>query len=336
MKHLVYVGNKLSKSGRTQSTIDTLSTLLQAEGFIVNTASTHTNKLLRLGDMVWTIIKYAKRTDYVLIDTYSTQNFYYAYICALFCQLLGLRYIPILHGGNLPKRLETHPKLSAALFKKAYINCAPSPYIKAAFLHCGYTNVIGIPNSVTIHTYPFKMRVMDNINILWVRSFSEIYNPKLAVNILKGLHQRGISAGLCMVGPEVDGALKATKNYAKTMNVDVTFTGQLSKTEWIALSEDYNVFINTTDFDNMPVSVIEAMALGLPIVSTNVGGLPHLITQEETGVLVPPNDADTFIESILQLKQDDSLREKLVRNARTQAEAYDWEVIKTLWISTLS
>ena len=54
----------------------------------------------------------------------------------------------------------------------------------------------------------------------------------------------------------------------------ITITGILRKAEWIELSKDYDVFINTTNVDNMPVSVIEAMALGMPIVSTNVGGIP--------------------------------------------------------------
>ena len=68
----------------------------------------------------------------------------------------------------------------------------------------------------------------------------------------------------------------------------MNFTGKLSKQEWRDLSKDYNVFINTTNFDNTPVSVIEAMALGIPVVSTNVGGLPFLITDKVDGVLVEP------------------------------------------------
>ena len=61
------------------------------------------------------------------------------------------------------------------------------------------------------------------------------------------------------------------------MNLEdsVTLTGRLSKNEWISLSRDYDIFINTTDYDNHPVSVIEAMALGLPIVTTNAGILSH-------------------------------------------------------------
>ena len=84
-------------------------------------------------------------------------------------------------------------------------------------------------------------------------------------------------ATLAMIGPDVDGSLTKVKDLARKKNLDVNFTGKLSKPEWINYSKDFNVFINTTNFDNTPVSVIEAMALGLPVVSTNVGGMPFLI-----------------------------------------------------------
>jgi len=79
-----------------------------------------------------------------------------------------------------------------------------------------------------------------------------------------------------MVGPDKDSSLGEAKDLAKQLGVaeSVTFTGVLPKAQWHQLSEKFDIFINTTNIDNMPVSIIEAMALGLPIVSTNAGGLP--------------------------------------------------------------
>ncbi|WP_308992633.1 glycosyltransferase family 4 protein [Mariniflexile litorale] len=335
MKNILYIGNKLSKSGKTETTIETLSKKLSLEGYSVFTFSNKKIKLLRLFDMLFAILKYAKKVDYVLIDTYSTSNFYYAYLCSQLCRFLKLKYVPILHGGNLPNRLKSSSKLSRAVFKNAHINIAPSVYIQSEFEKHGYSNLVHIPNSINLHNYSFKERDYETIKLLWVRSFSEIYNPFLAVEILKLLLDEGIHASLCMVGPDNDGSLQKTIDYAKKMGVEVTFTGKLSKPDWIKLSKDYNLFINTTNFDNMPVSIVEAMALGLPIISTNVGGMSFLIENDREGILVTPNSAIAFVSAIKTLQLSHKNTNRMSLKARRKAENYDWDVVKNLWISVL-
>jgi glycosyltransferase involved in cell wall biosynthesis len=336
MKNLLYIGNNLSNDNKTPTTVETLGRLLVLEGFTVKTASSKSNKLLRLLDMLKAVILSKKKVDYVLIDTYSTTNFYYAYLVSQLCRVLRLKYIPILHGGNLQKRLKYSPKLSKALFKNAFKNVTPSEYLKSQFEDFDYHNLIVIPNTIELKNYIFKKRTFNKPKLLWVRSFAEIYNPLLAVEILKVLKEEHIEASLCMVGPEKDGSLKLAKQFAKELGVAVKFTGKLSKKEWITLSEDYNIFINTTNFDNMPVSVIEAMALGLQLVSTNVGGIPFLIKDKEEGILVEPNDARLLGDAIknIILKTFDS--KAMTLNARKKVEQFDWKIVKEKWISLLS
>jgi glycosyltransferase involved in cell wall biosynthesis len=335
MKNLLYIGNKLSKTGKTETTIQTLSDALRSEGYMVYAVSNKKNKLWRLLDMLLAILKCSKKVDCVLIDTYSTSNFYYAYSCSQFCRLLKLKYIPILHGGNLPNRLQNNPKLSKALFKNAYKNIAPSLYTQSNFEKHGFTNIVCIPNSIKLKNYPFKQRTYETVKLLWVRSFSEIYNPLLAIKILKSLLDEGLQASLCMVGPDNDGSLWKAKKYAEKLNIEVTFTGKLSKEAWISLSEDYNVFINTTNFDNMPVSVIEAMALGLPVISTNVGGMPYLIETNEDGILVNPNDVIAFVEAIKKMQTNNDFTTNMALKARQKVKDFDWELVKKHWISIL-
>ena len=86
----------------------------------------------------------------------------------------------------------------------------------------------------------------------------------------------------------------------------------------------------------MPVSVIEAMALGLPIVSTDVGGLPFLITHNEEGLLVPPNDVNAMVDAIIRLKEDINLKDKLVINGRKKVEKFDWNQVRVKWEMLLS
>ncbi|MBA6152673.1 glycosyltransferase family 4 protein [Gelidibacter maritimus] len=335
MKNVLYVGNHLQNSQTNLSYSAVLGPLLEQSGYEVRYTSNKTNKVLRLWDMLWTTFISRTKTDLVLIDTYSTQNFYYAVLVSQLCRLLKLPYIPILHGGNLPNRLENSPKLSKRLFKNAYANVSPSLYLKERFEKAGYQNVVFIPNTISLENYLQHVKTYDTPRLLWVRSFSEIYNPTLAVMVLHELRQRGYDATLCMVGPDSDGSLAEVKALAERLSVSVMFTGKLTKAEWIALSVDYNVFINTTNFDNMPVSVIEAMALGLPVVSTNVGGMPYLIEDGLDGLLVAPSDKMTMADAICTAFEDVDRTEAMVVKARYKVESFDWSRVKGLWEAML-
>ncbi|WP_298533214.1 glycosyltransferase family 4 protein [uncultured Algibacter sp.] len=336
MKNLLYIGNNLSAENKTPTTVETLGRLLTLEGFNVKVASSKPNKLMRLLDMFAAVYKSRKNVDYVLIDTYSTVNFYYAFLVSQLCRILRLKYIPILHGGKLPERLSSSVKLSQLIFNNAYKNVAPSLYTKSRFEGFGYTNVICIPNSIELKDYSFKARVFDTVNLLWVRSFSRLYNPLLAIDILKFLKDEGIDSRLCMIGPDNDGSLEEAKNHARKLSLEVEFTGILTKKQWHKKAKDFNIFINTTNIDNTPVSVIEAMALGLPVVSTNVGGLPFLIRNGVDGVLVEPNDINTFTEAIKYLIGNSENILRITEAARLKVEEFDWEVVKGKWISLLS
>ncbi len=103
-KRLLYVGNALSNKGKTVTTIETLSLLLRQEGYDVEVTSTISNKSLRMLDMMRALLRSRKSIDSVLIDTYSTANFWYAVVIASLCRTFSIPYIPILHGGNLPER----------------------------------------------------------------------------------------------------------------------------------------------------------------------------------------------------------------------------------------
>ncbi|OBX21122.1 glycosyltransferase involved in cell wall biosynthesis [Gelidibacter algens] len=335
MKNLLYVGNHLQNSQSNASYSAVLGPLFEQSGYEVQYTSSKTNKVRRLWEMLWTTYRSRKKTDLVLIDTYSTQNFQFAVLVSQLCRLLQLRYVPILHGGNLPHRLNNSPKLSKILFKNAYANVSPSLYLKDSFAQFGYENVVYVPNTIALKHYPFSSKTYDYPKLLWVRSFSEIYNPTLAIEVLHELQARGFKTELCMVGPDADGSLAKVKALATSLNVHVTYTGKLTKDAWIALSENYNVFINTTNFDNMPVSVIEAMALGLPVVSTNVGGMPYLISDGLDGLLVPPNDKEAMADAIGTLFKELSRTEAMVIKARGKVEQFDWKYVGALWDEVL-
>lgn len=328
---IIYVGNIVSGHGKTATTIETLGSLLQNEGYEIRLTSNKKNKILRMLDMLWTVFKYRKKVSKVLIDTYSTSNFYYAYLVSKLCIFLKIKYIPILHGGNLEERLKNSVSKSKTIFQNAEVNVSPSLFLKTKFESYGYSNLIHIPNNIELEDYPFTARKQVGAKLLWVRSFAEIYNPTMAIHVVNALKKKGLEVELCMVGPEKDDSFEKTKSLAKELNVEVTFTGMLSKSDWISRSKNYDIFINTTNFDNTPVSLIEAMALGMPIISTNVGGIPFLIENKKDGLLMKPTNVDEMVEAIELLINSPELVQELTQQAKQKASSFDWKVVKKQW-----
>lgn len=328
---IFYIGNKLSKYGKTPTNVETLGKQLEEFCDVVS-VSDKNNKALRILDVVFSIIRNC-RADYVLIDTYSTSNFYITAIASSLCRLFKLKYIPILHGGNLPERLEQSPKMSKNIFDNSYINVSPSCYLNYEFKRHGYENVVTIPNNIFIKDYNFKQRVSFQPRLLWVRSFDKTYNCEMALEVLRLLSEKYPEAVLCMVGPDKDGSMQSVKDLAAKYRLTerLRITGKMSKTDWHKLSEEYDIFISTTNFDNTPVSVIEAMALGLPVVSTNVGGVPYLIDDGKDGLLCEKGNAEYMAEKIIQIVSSPEKSKDICINARKKVETFDWSVVKEQW-----
>lgn len=329
--NLLYIGNKLTGHGATMTSIESLGLLLEREGYHLRYASSKKNKALRLIDMILKTIRYARKSDYVLIDTYSTINFWYAFIISQLCRIMHVKYIANLHGGNLPSRLNKNPVLCRMIFRHAYKNVAPSNYLLKAFENRGFAELLFIPNTLEIQNYACKQREELRPKLLWVRSLASIYNPEMALSVLEKLQKDFADASLCMVGPDKENKLQDLQQMAVIQDLNVKFTGKLSKPEWTKLAADYDIFINTTHFDNTPVSVMEAMALGLPVVSTNVGGIPYLLENKKTAMLINDNDADAMASAIKELIFDDSLSNQIIANSLDLVGKFDWSIVKTKW-----
>ncbi len=328
---IVYIGNMLTKHGVTPTAIDTLGERLAARYPMVR-ASDKKNQLLRLADMLLTALRRAPRAKLVLIDVYSRRSFYYAWAAAMLCRLLGKPYIPILHGGDLPKRLDRTPRLCRMVFGSAAANVAPSRYIQQAFADRGYAARF-IPNAIELGRYAFRLRAKLQPKLLFVRALDRTYNPDMAIHALAQVRADWPEASLTMVGPDRDGSRRRLVDLAKALGLDdaVALTGRLPLDRWLALAAERDIFVNPTNTDNHPVSVTEAMALGLPVVSTNAGGLPWLIEPEHDGLLVEPDAPDQMAAAISRLLRDPELAEALCRNGRRKAERFDWTAVERQW-----
>lgn len=323
MKRILYVGNKLSSYGFTPTGIDFLGALLLKHKYTVLFAGEKKGKANRLLSIVWIMVTKRNKYDIIIVDTYSSHAFYIAWITAWLGRLLRKPFIPVLRGGNLPDRLTQTPMLTKQVIGYASRVVSVSHYLQQVF--SSIRPIDYIPNFIDIEKFPFKERYSWKPRLLWVRSFHQIYNPELAVKIIAALKIDYPSVLLTMVGPDKDGSRVRVEQLAAQLAVseNVRLIGKLSKTEWAALAVSHDIFINTTNYDNMPVSVVEAMALGLPVISTKVGGTPFLIKHNVDGILVPVNDVQGFCQAIKQLLNEPAFATRLAVKARQKAQEFD-------------
>ena len=336
MKNILYIGNKLKNHRSTISSMESLEKKLSSFTNIT-LASDKKNKVLRMIDMARSVFSNRDKLDLVFIDTFTYNAFYFAFIIGVLCTILKIKYIPIIRGGNIKFRLNKNPRLSYIYFSNSFLNMVPSIYHYNTFKELGYQTQY-LPNSISIKNYKFKERSILSPNLLWVRSFHEIYNPQMAIEVLRVLRDDYKEIDLCMVGPDKDGSLQKCKDLSLQYGLEenIVFTGVLDKLAWVNLSVKYDIFINTTNMDNLPISVIEAMALGFPLVSTNAGGLKHLHKDGHDALLGDKNDAHKMASNVKNILKDSNLAKHLSNNARVKAEKFDWdEHIQPQWFDLI-
>lgn len=164
--------------------------------------------------------------------------------------------------------------------------------------------------------------------ILVTRNLEPIYDNASAIRALARVKARVPSAQLIVAGsgPEAAGL----KQLAKSLNLgdSVRFTGRVEAADMPALYRCARVALNPSRVDNMPNSVLEALAAGVPVVSTRVGGVPYIVEHEKTALLVEPGAVADMAEAIVRILTDPALAERLRTEGFETAQTHTWPKIK--------
>jgi glycosyltransferase involved in cell wall biosynthesis len=330
---VLLVGNFFVSQLGGRGVCEDLALRLGARGWDVLTTSWHRSRPLRLLDMVTSCWRLRHRFDVAHVDVFSGGGFLWAEAACCALRAAGKPYLLTLRGGNLPGFAARWPGRVTRLLRSASRVLVPSAYLREAMLpYC--PDLVLQPNPLDLAAYPFRTRERPEPRLMWVRAFHRIYNPALAVGVLARVLDRHPDAHLTMVGPDKgDGTLEATKHAAATAGVAgrVTFVGQVGKADVPGWMTRGGIFLNTADVDNAPVTVLEAMACGLPVVSTNVGGLPYLVQDGKDALLVAPGDPSAMAAAVLRLLDDPVLAGAISREARRTAAACDWADLLPRW-----
>ncbi|MDZ4770861.1 MAG: glycosyltransferase family 4 protein [Chloroflexota bacterium] len=320
-------------AGSYRGVCEDLADRLTDAGWQIVTASGFRNRPLRMLDMLVTLWRARSRYAVAYIEVFSGLGFYQAEISAVLLRRLNKPYVLALHGGNLPEFARAQPDRVRRLLASAAAVTAPSDYLRAA-LRALRDDILLVPNALDLDAYTFRPRIVPTPTLIWLRAMHAIYNPTLAIRVVARLRHDFPDLHLWMVGPDKgDGTLEAVQAAITAHGVEaqVTIVGGVPKSAVPTWMNKGDLFISTTDFDNTPVSVIEAMASGACVVSTNVGGVPALVRDGVQGLLVPPDDADAMSAAVTRILTEPGLAESLSRAAHQHASSFDWALVLRQW-----
>lgn len=332
------VGNHLSASGRNPTVSEELAFCFRQTGMRVLTTSGRPNKVGRLVDMLATTVARRRSYEVAQIDLYSGPAFRWAQAVAALLTKIEKPFVISLHGGNLPHYAKRHPRRVGRLIRSAHSVTAPSGYL-ARELRSLRPDIEVVPNPLDTDRYRISKHDVADCRIVWVRAFHRIYDPITAIAAFKRVHDRYRSAKLAMYGPDLgDGSLDECRTLAASLGLEdaVNFCGATAKSEIPQILNRSSIFLNTSLIDNAPVSLVEAMAAGLPVVSSDPGGIPDLIEHGREGLLVPVGNALLLADAVCQVIHSPTLASELSARGRTRAQQSDWRQVLPRWMAILS
>lgn len=306
-------------------------------GWQVFTTSHASGRTRRLWDMIRTTVSHRGLYDVAHISLYSGSAFAWAEMVAHTCRLLSRPFVITLHGGKLPEFAARWPGRVRRLLRGAGAVTSPSRYLRSAIgPYCN--SVTELPNPLDLRNYRFRERAQINPRLIWLRAFHRIYQPSLAIDILARVRREYPNATLEMIGPDKgDGSLQETQSRIRDLHLQnaVTLVGAVPKSAVPCLLDQADVFLNTSTIDNTPVSVLEAMATGLCIVSTDAGGLTYLLDDGVDARIVPVGDGDAAGNAVLDVLRRPEYAVTLSQNARAKALGHDSSKILPQWDALL-
>jgi glycosyltransferase involved in cell wall biosynthesis len=310
---------------------EVLSDLFKSAGYTVISVSSQINRLRRLADIASSIISMRDRFDIVIIDVYGGLSFILEDVSSLLSLRLGKPVVMLLHGGAMPAFMSRRPRWSRRVLARADALVSPSPFLSRAVSEHGFKAKV-IPNVIDFGAYPYRHRRQLSPRLFWMRQFHSIWNPVMALRSLARLRRVFPDATLVMAGPDKGQEAEVRRLAAEPgLAGAVRFTGFLDMEGKAREGSAADIFLNTNRVDNMPVAIVEACAMGLPVVATKVGGIPDLLTDNENGLLVSDDDDEEMTEAILRLLREPELAGYLSANGRRLAARSSWEQVLPQW-----
>jgi glycosyltransferase involved in cell wall biosynthesis len=234
------------------------------------------------------------------------------------------------HSGEAPDHLARSAVARFVLRRWVDLVVVPSPFLRDVFFSFGIHAAV-VPNTVDTRRFPYRVRSPLRPRLLSTRNFEPIYNVACTLRAFAHVQQQYPDASLTLVGGGSEEP--ALRRLAAQLQLrHVTFTGPVNPADIPSYYANADIYVQTPAIDNMPLSVLEAFASGLPVVSTRVGGVPAILADGVQGLLAPDGDAAGIAFQILRLLERPELARQLAAAAHESCAAYQWSAARDGWL----
>jgi glycosyltransferase involved in cell wall biosynthesis len=218
--------------------------------------------------------------------------------------------------------------------RRANAIIVPSGFLEAVFGKRGFPTEI-VPNIIDLSRFKARDRVTHSDSpktnwphIIVTRNLEPIYDNATALRAFSIVRHTFPFARLTLAGSGPEGHALEQLACGLGLMGAVTFTGRLDNEGMAAIYASADIMINPSLADNMPISVLEALASGVPVVSTNVGGIPCLVEHEKTAMLVPAQNPEAMASAILSLVNDDTKAKAIIDAGIESVQQYTWPNVR--------
>lgn len=232
-------------------------------------------------------------------------------------------------GGAAQAFLDRQWILVRPTLQRAACLIVPSRFLERVF-EARKMRVQIVPNIVDLARFHPSDRVERGWHVVVARNLEDIYDIPTALRAFAVVHRRHPHARLTVVGSGP--ALIMLERLADELALRgaVTFTGRLDNARMADVYRSADLALNPSRVDNMPISLLEAMASGVPIVSTNAGGIPDMADDGKTALLVPVGDWQAMAEAALRVLENAQLASSLRAAGIEAAQRYTWKAVRPL------
>jgi glycosyltransferase involved in cell wall biosynthesis len=190
--------------------------------------------------------------------------------------------------------------------------------------------IVVIPNGVTLERFSSRnksFRLAGFPSILYLGGLLERKGVDVLIRALVGLKSEHPKVKLHIVGAGRALSYLTALSVQKGIERDVVFWGQADYSSIPKFYKGADVCVFPSRLEAFGITILEAMASGKPVVASNVGGIPEIISDGENGILVEPNDPEALSKAIVMVYQDNALMKRLSTNALETATRYSWKNI---------